>query len=532
MDVAPIEGLQTVFLILLVAIIVFALLARRLATPYPIVLVIGGLLISLIPGTPRLMLNPQIFFFVVLPPLLYSAAWQTSWREFQFNFISIFFLAFGLVTFTVFGVAKIAHWLLPGFSWQAGFVLGAVLSTTDAIAATSIAKRMGLPQRIVDVLEGESLVNDATGLLALEFGVAMVLENRAPSFTEAMVRLGVLVGGGVLVGLAVGFIVSRIERRIDDAPIEITLSLVVPYTAYIAAERLHASGVLAVVVCGLYLSRRSALFFSPSVRIEATAVWNAIDFVLNGIVFVLIGLQLHFVRDAIRGYSLKALIAYGALISVAVIVLRMIWVFPGGNVSFFIRNRFLGQHLGWPRMRGLFIVGWAGMRGVISLAAALALPASFPQRNLILFLAFCVILATLVLQGLSLPWLIRVLGVAVPRDDGEELEARRLVLESALQYLDELREREGEHFGEVYDDLTQHYRAQLGALRGEGGDEHGSGVEHDEMFRKLERDLMRVQRQTAVRLRDEGKIGDAVLRQIQRELDLGETRLMRLLPGA
>ena len=272
-----IHAVQLILLLLLLFVVVFSTLARRLKTPYPIVLVVAGLLLGFVPGIPKITLDPDVIFFVVLPPLLYSAAWNTSWRDFRHNFVSIASLAIGLVAFTVFGVAAAASWLIVGFDWRVGFVLGAVVATTDSIAATSIAKRIGLPKRIVDVLEGESLVNDATGLLALEFATAMVVYGQTPTISYAIARLAYLIASGIAVGLILGRIVEWFEHRIDDGPIEIALSLFVPYAAYLAGEAVHGSGVLAVVAGGLYLSRRSSRFFSPSVRLQAGAVWNSLD---------------------------------------------------------------------------------------------------------------------------------------------------------------------------------------------------------------------------------------------------------------
>src|SRR5581483_11020277 len=248
---------ELVFLFLLFFVVVLGLLARKLGMPYPIVMVIGGLLLSLLPHLPNFTLSPSVVFLVVLPPLLYAAAWTTSWRDFRYNLVSIFFLAFGLVGFTVLSVAMAAPHVFGGFDWRLGLVLGAVVTPTDAIAAASIARRVGLPRRLVDILEGESLINDASGLLALQFGTAMVIERRVPSVVDALLTLVWLTAGGIALGLLVGWVVDRVERQIDDAPIEITLSILVPYAAYLAAEEVHASGVLAVVACGLFLARRS-----------------------------------------------------------------------------------------------------------------------------------------------------------------------------------------------------------------------------------------------------------------------------------
>src|SRR5437762_6046294 len=309
---ANVHALELVFLLLLLFVVVFGVLSQKLKTPYPIVLVIGGLLLSFVPGIPRINLNPDVVFFVILPPLLFNAAWLTSWREFSYNLVSICLLAFGLVTFTVIGVTQAGQWVLPGFDWRIGLVLGAVVAPTDAIAATSIAKRLGLPKRIVDILEGESLLNDATALLALEFGIALLVGGQQPTFASGLLRLAYLTIAGIALGLLVGVIVHLIEDRVDDAPIEIALSILTPYVAYLAADSIHASGVLAVVACGLYLSRQSSHFFSPSVRLQAWAVWDSLTFIINGLVFILIGLQLPYVLHTIRDHNLGSLLAYGA----------------------------------------------------------------------------------------------------------------------------------------------------------------------------------------------------------------------------
>lgn len=532
MEGGGIHAIELVALLLLVFVVLFAALARKLQTPYPIVLVIAGLFLSFIPGIPKITLNPDVIFLVVLPPLLYYGAWLTPWREFKFNFVSIFLLAFGLVGFTVAGVAGTAKWVFAGFDWRLGFVLGAVVATTDAIAATSIAKRVGLPQGIVDVLEGESLLNDATGLLALEFGVAMVVTGETPTFGSGLLRLGYLTIAAVALGLVVGVVVEMIHKRIDDGPIEITLSILVPYAVYLAAEAIHSSGVLAVVACGLYMSRHSSHFFSASVRIQAWAVWDSLTFVLNGLVFMLIGLQLPFVLAGIREYSFRELLQYGALFSGILILLRMIWMFPGAYLANFIRRRLLNQNLKLPPARQIFVVGWTGMRGVLALAAALSLPetladgAAFPQRNLIIFLTFSVILVTLVLQGLTLPPLIRALGLAGETGHKEEeLEARRAMVEAALLHLEKARLKDGDQFANIYDKIEQAYKHRLTNLIGR--DDQGVAVDRQGYahYLELSRSLLVMERQTALKLRGAGRINDEVLRKVEHELDLTEARL-------
>jgi len=529
-----IHGLELVVLLLLLFVVLFAALARKLQMPYPIVLVIAGLVLSFIPGIPKVSLNPDAIFLVVLPPLLYYGAWQMPWREFRFNLVSIGLLAFGLVGFTVAGVAWSAKWVFPGFDWRLGFALGAVVATTDAIAATSIAKRVGLPQGIVDVLEGESLLNDASGLLALEFAVAMVVTGETLTIAQGILRLAYLVAAGIVFGLLIGVVTEFIHKQLDDGPIEITLSIVVPYAVYLGAEALHCSGVLAVIACGLYLSRHSSHFFSANVRIQGWAVWDSMTFVLNGLVFVLIGLQLPFVLAGIRGYSLRELVRDGAIFSVLLILLRLIWVFPGAYLATLVRRKLLHQKLGWPSTRQIFVVGWTGMRGVIALAAALALPetiengAPFPQRNLIISLTFCVILVTLVLQGLSLPPLIRALGLAgavASKHEQEEQQARLAMIDAALALLAEMRDKSGTQFGKMYNDIEQRYRWRLANLT--GLDDHGEAVDREGQAHYLEllRNLVHAERRAAVGMRDSGYINDEVLRKVERELDLTESRL-------
>jgi Na+/H+ antiporter len=531
MQQGGVQTLQFVVILLLLFVVVFGAIARKLATPYPLVLVIAGLALTFIPGIPRITLDPDLIFFVVLPPLLYAGAWTTSWRDFSYNLVSILMLTIGLVAFTVLGVAFTARWLFAGFDWRLGIVLGAVVAPTDAIAATSIARRLGLPRRIVDVLEGESLLNDATGLLALEFGIAMVVYGQTPGFGDAALRLLWLTAGGIGIGLLIGRLVGWLELHIDDAPIEITISILVPYATYLAAQAVRASGVLAVVASGLYLSRQSTRFFSPPVRIQAYAVWNALTFILNGAVFALVGLALPYVLAGIRGqYGLPSLLLYGALFSAVVVLLRLFWVFPGARMAYFVRRRLLGQKEQTPGARAIFVTGWTGMRGVIALAASMSLPQTlsdgspFPQRNLIIFLTFCVIVVTLVGQGLSLPAVIRTLGLA--GDQGarcELLEAQRIVLEAALRRTEEARAKDDRRWAGLYDDLAQHYRARLEAL---SESQEGKAPDTYRKDSELERELLQVERETAIRLRNEGRISDDVLRQIEQDLDLREARLM------
>jgi len=526
-----VHAVELVFLSLLAFVVLFAAVARKLNLPYPIVLLLAGLLLSFLPRVPKVTLNPDVIFLIVLPPLLYSAAWVTSWRDFRFNLFSIFMLAFGLVAFTVFGVAFAAPLVFAGFTWQLGFLLGAVVSPTDSIAATSIARTQALPRRIVDILEGESLVNDASGLVALEFGLAMILRSQTPTAGEAVGRLCYLTVAGIIIGLAVGKLVEGFERHIDDGPIEIAVSILFPYATYLAAVAAHASGVLAVIACGLYLSRKSAHFFSPNVRLQAWAVWESLTFALNGLVFVLIGLQLPYVLAGIHSYSMKELLMYGTIFSALLIVLRLLWIFPGARFGYWFRTRVLHQDYPRPSLGGILVLGWAGMRGVLALAAAMSLPerladgTPFPQRNLIIFLTFSVILVTLVLQGLTLPSVIRMLGLAgTSGPNCEAREARSIMTRTALQRLEQARAPDIPELEPVYNDLKHHYEDRLRRLtrKNNGGEESS---EHYARVFDLKLDLLRAERETALSLRAAGRISDETLRQIERELDLRESEL-------
>ena len=519
---------------LLFAVAAVAGLARRFGISYPIALVIFGLLCSLIPRVPNIPLPPSIVFLVILPPLLYIAAWQTAWREFKYNLVSISSLAIFLVFFTAIGVAFAAQWWLPGFDWRLGFLLGAVVSPTDAVAATSIARKVGMPQRIVDLLEGESLLNDATGLLALEFGVQMVMQGTAPSLAQGLLEFAWLTIGGVLVGVAIGFVVTRLEPWVDDGPVEIALSLIIPYAAYLAGDAVRASGVIAVVACGLLLSRHSSNLFSPRVRLQTIAVWDALEFLLNGFVFVLIGLQLPYVLAGIQGNSKRSLVLYALAFSAILVLLRMAWMFPAARVAWWVRTCVLHQNYEKPRPNQVFVVGWTGMRGVVALAAANSLPLTlndgrpFPQRSFIIFLTFSLIVVTLVFQGLSLPWLVRRLGLATP-DTGycEEGRARHLLLESAIGFLTERRNSAGnDSERHLYDDLLHQYEHKITEIDQCGPD----GTVPEETSGGLTMggvllDTIRREREELNLLRSTGRIGDSVHRTLERELDLSESRL-------
>ncbi len=532
MRAGGIHHAELILLLLLALVGTLTTLSRRFQTPYPIVLVIGGLLLSFVPNLPHISLNPDIVFLVLLPPLIFAAAFNTSWHDFRFHIVSILLLAFGLVAFTVVGVSAAAEYLLPGFDWRLGLVLGAVICSTDAIAATSIAQRLGLPRAIVDILEGESLVNDASALLALEFAAALVVSGQKPSFLEGVGRLLFLVGGGLVVGLASGWVIRKLQRRLIEPPIEITLSLMAPYISYLLAEALHVSGPLATVVCGLYLGRNLSEVFTTEARLQNSAVWNTLDFILNGLVFILIGLQLPFILQGIRSIGHRELIFDAAVLSVVVIALRLMWMYPGAWLGYFIRARLLKQNYKRPDGRTVFVLGWTGMRGVLALGAAFSLPRAlqdgspFPQRELIIFLTFAVILVTLVLQGLTLPTIIRKLGLCeLDPLRLAERGARRRMLRAALDYLDSVKEREEGINEAVWRDTVHHYRELYAMYDEQKPDDKSSGKQWIEL-RDLGGDVRTAERAALKRMRSEDRISDHVLRKLERELDLLDTRFI------
>ncbi|HVA88789.1 MAG TPA: Na+/H+ antiporter [Chloroflexota bacterium] len=503
-------------------------LANRLSIPYPILLVIGGLLLGFIPNRvlPDIVLEPDLLLLLFLPPLLYWDALHTSWRDFRANLRPIAALAFGLVIVTTVGVALVAHGVL-GLPWPVSFVLGAVVSATDAVAAGSIMARLGVPRRVVVILEGESLINDATALVIYASAVGVVVHGSFSLVDTSLHFIGAGVGG-VAAGLIVGAVVLRLRQHIADSRVEGMVSLLTPFAAYLPADLLGASGVLAAVAAGLYMGRRSPLALAPATRLQADAIWELGAFVINGLTFILVGFQLHPIVLALSGRSFPTLLGDAAAVSVTVVVVRIAWVFPGAHLAV-VRGRLGGRDPRLPSRAELGILAWAGLRGAIALATALALPertahGPFPDRDLILFLTFSVILVTLVGQGLSLAPLIRWLGVA--EDDTlarEERQARQAVTRAALTRLKIWAAREGVS-PELIEDLRVHYERRAARFDG-AGDEEEALEEHAATVQAVQRDLLDAERQTLVALRDRNVIGDAVLRRVQRDLDLDDVRL-------
>ena len=454
---------------LLAAVAALVTLARVLHVPYPIFLVLGGLAIGFFPGLPEVSLEPDLVLLIFLPPLLYSAAFFASLRDLRANAGSISLLSIGLVLATCLAVAVVAHEVIPGFSWEAAFLLGAIVSPTDPVAATAIAGRIGLPRRVVTVVEGEALINDATAITAYRVALAAVLTGSF-SALDAGGKFVLGAVGGVAIGLAVGWVVAQVRERLDDPPVEVTISLFTGYAAYLPAEELELSGVIAAVTVGLYMGSQTARVTTAQTRMQGFAMWQILVFLLNSFLFVLIGLQLPDLLDALReaDFELGAVIGYGLLASLAVVLVRIVWVFAFNALP-------LRGGPPWPRGQ-VALVAWMGMRGAVSLAAALAIPFTtdagqpIAERPLILFITFSVILFTLVVQGLTLPLLVRVLHVE-PDDDGAEFEenkARKLAARAALDRLDALgaEDVDARRHGRAHArDVPIPLRALRGALR-------------------------------------------------------------------
>ncbi|WP_446745208.1 Na+/H+ antiporter [Silvibacterium acidisoli] len=527
-----IHGIETTLLALVSLVAVLGALAQRLKVPYPIVLLLGGLALTFIPLPPQISLNislnPHFVFLVVLPPLLFASALNTSWREFRYNLVSIAMLGVGLVAFTVFGVALVAHLFMRDFDWRVGAVLGAVVSTTDAIAVAAIARRVGMPEALLELVEGESLINDATGLLALQFTTALVVSGEAPSVFQGVEQFVWLVVGGAIAGLVVAMLISWFDRRFSTAALQTLVSLATPFSAYLLGESMHASGVLATVACGLYLGRARSDVYTTEARLDSQAIWNMLDFAINSLVFIVIGLQLPVVMRGIHPLHWDHLVGGALFVCAVVIGLRMAWVFPGGKFAYFIRRRLLGQPLSKPNPREMVVVGWSGMRGVLTLAAALSLPEltdtgqAFPHRQLLIFLAFSVILVSLVGQGLSLPALMRKLGVSEsPERMDEEREARRRLLEAAIDHLEAIDTSSDDAEGEAVSVLERVYRQRL---KGVTEEDQEAAKDVNLRYKRLVAEARQAERDELNRMRSQGSMHESILRELERDLDLAELR--------
>jgi monovalent cation/hydrogen antiporter len=519
-----------VLLALLVAGAGLLVLAPILRIPYPILLVLGGLGIGFVPGAPQLELQPEIVLVGFLPPLLYSGAFFTSLRDLRTNARAISLLSVGLVLATMLTVAAVCHTFIDGLSWPVCFVIGAIVAPTDAVAATAIASRLGLPRRLVTLIEGESLINDATALVAYAFAVTAVVTGSF-SLWHATWRFGLDVVGGVAIGLAVGFVIRQARRRINHSPTEIAIALLSGYFAYLPAQAAGVSAVLAVVTVGIYVGWYTPELTTVQTRLQGDAVWEILTFVLNAVLFGLVGLQLRSILDSLDGRSTGSLVVDGAIVGAAVILTRLIWIYPATYLPRWMWKR-IRERDPYPPWQHPTLIGWAGLRGAVSLAAALALPLTtdtgeaFPQRSYIIYVAFCVILATLVFQGLTLPAVIRMLRL---EDDGlsdkEETKARIHAAEAALGRLEELA---GEDWvrPDTVERMRGVYRFRASRFAARFDDEDDGQIEEQSLsYQRLRRELLDAERQAVLDLRRQGRINDAVMNRVQRDLDLEDARL-------
>lgn len=516
-------------LICLVIVALLAIAARKIRIPYPILLTLGGVILALIPGLPAIELAPDLVFALFLPPLLYPAAVFTSWRDLRGSLRSILWMAIVLVLITMAVAAGLFH-LLIGLPLAAGFVFGAIIAPPDAVAALSVTQNLRVPRKIIVVLEGESLLNDATAFIAFRFAVAAVMTGGF-SLGQAGFRFLLVAVGGIAVGLAIGWLAAQVQKRLDDPPVQTMFSLLTPYVAYIAGERLHVSGILAVVIAGIYYGWRAPRIVSARMRLQAIPVWEMVVFILNGVLFVLIGLQLpQVIRTLPPGTATS--IAKVALVMVLVLMLiRFAWMFTTDYLPrrFSKKHRHKGRE---PWSHGA-LIAWIGMRGANSLAGALAIPfvlpdgQAFPGRNVILLLTFCVILGTLVIQGLPLTPLVRWLGVADDHlTEKEERVARLKANEAAVARLEELAASSHAR-PEILQRLRSEYEDRIRQLECNMSEEESVTRLYSADFEDLAREVLRSERETVLALRNEGAINDQALRRIQRDIDLAEARLQR-----
>ena len=522
-------GQLIVFVILLFCVSLLSVVADKIKIPYPILLVLAGLVIWLIPGMPALEMNPDVVFFIFLPPLLYAAAWQTSWNDFWRWKRSILLLAFGLVIFTSVVVAYASVYLIPGFTPALGFLLGGIISPPDAVAATSVMEGLKVPKRLTTILEGESLINDASSLIIYRFAIAAILTG-VFSLSHATSQFALVSVMGILIGLVIANLLYLVHRYLPTTPsVDTAITLISPYFCYLAAEYYHFSGVLSVVSAGLFLSWRAGEIFNYETRIQAFGVWETLIFILNGVVFILIGLQLPLIMKDLDGATLSEAITYGLAISVLIMIVRMIWIFPATYLPRFLSRR-IRQKESIPHWKAVVLAGWSGMRGVVSLAAALALPLTLPDgtaipfRNMILFITFCVILMTLVVQGLTLPVLIKLFKI--PDPDNLEEEERKLKLHltySAIEFIESNYGQE-DATGDALHHIKTKYERQMDHInkRMLTADLSRHSEEVFREYNKLQLHMINFERREIKVLRQKNQYSDEVLRKREYELDLEE----------
>jgi Na+/H+ antiporter len=514
-------------LAMLIAVATLVTVARRLRIAYPIFLVIGGLLAGFVPGIPRIEIEPDLIFLLVLPPLLYIASFFTPLHSLRANMGTISSLAIGLVIATAFSVAAVARALIPGVSWPVAVALGAIVAPPDEIAAAAIAARLSLPRRIMTILAGESLLNDATALTIYSVAIAAALGG---SFSPVK-ALGVFAGamlGGLAIGLAVGWVIAQIRSRLEDTPVEITISLLTPFAAFLPAEVLGASGVISTVACGLYLGRQVSRMAGADVRLTGRAVWETITFLLNGFVFIVTGLEVPQLLRELAPAAAIRLVGIGFAVTVVLVLVRALWIFG----TPFLPPVFGRRRGPPPPFAHSLVLSWAGMRGVVSLAVALALPMTlpggspFPHRDGLVIVTLTVIVLTLLGQGLTLPWLIRFLGLGTDVSlREEEANARGRLLEAATRRIDELYSVWPTHHP-LLDRLRDNYRHRSEHVERQRAPASASGEDRELIeHREIKQTVIDSEREALLLLLAEGTIDHDVLRNLERELDLEERRM-------
>ncbi len=513
-------------LIIFAATIALVALANRINVAYPIVLVLGGMAIGYIPHLPTVPLPPDLVLVVFLPPLLYWESVTAPTSEFRHGAWWIFQMAFGLVIITTIAVAWVVHAIVPEIGWGVAFVLGAIVSSTDEVAFSALADRLNVPRHIIGTIEGESLINDATSLILYAAAIAAVVGGSF-SLLHAAGALALSVIEAIAIGLAVGGLGVLAWRAVKDDALQGIISLMIPFVSYLPAYYIGASGVLATVTTGLFVNRYTPIVLLPRAREMIGGFWVTIVFLLNAFIFVQVGIRFHAIFDSLRGDATWQLIWWGVAVSLTCIVVRLAWTFLQGFIPATNEPEHIDGRAQWSHVA---ILGWTGMRGGVSLAAALAIPfetsaGTFPHRDLVIFLTFCVLLATLVVQGGTLPLLIRRLGV---KDDGTDANEERVALaktaKAALKRIAEL-ERAGDIPPKVLASLRDRFRARWSEFAGDGNDET---ARHTALYRSTECDLLDIQRKELIRLRNDGSIDNTVMRRIQRLLDL-ETAQVQLL---
>jgi monovalent cation/hydrogen antiporter len=538
------ENFKIIVFIMAILISLMALAENR-RLPYPVLLMAAGLVIGFVPILPDLALDPGIVFLIILPPLLYDAASKTSWHEFRTLIRPISALAITLVFFTTFAVAVTAYYLIPGFTWPLAFVLGAIVSPPDAVAATGIIRGLGLNKQVITILEGESLVNDASALIAYRYAIAAVTTGTFVLW-EAGLRFLLVAGAGILVGVIIGYLFVLAHKKIqNNAVVETSLTLLAPFVSYLAAEELNVSGILAVVATGLIISWRSPEVFSFQTRMRTRMVWDTLIFLLHGFVFILIGLQVPSIIRGLGNYPFYEILGYGLLISVVTIIVRIIWVFAGAYWNNIFRKK--GSRAIWDEDRqqtwkNVLIVAWTGTRGVISLATALAIPltlqdgSAFPKRHSIIFLAFVVIFVTLVVQGLSLPLLIRVLGIkSQAPSEQEEKEVQLYLANHTLHFLEhefpmQLDRKMKDQLRNKYEQLIINLSKQIRIHKKAKRENEETPVIPSDPLVNAQLEIKRFQRELLIKLHKQGEFSDDAIRQVEREMDVDELKLNLKLP--